>query len=93
MTTGVFWVSKIESAVSTRFAVSGAIILTELYMALSQLPTSYIANAAAFTVMLYLFLGLSRAQVLEKLSKPVMQRYVFISIVLLIVIFGTARWI
>jgi hypothetical protein len=93
MTTGVFWVSKINTEISTRFAFSGAVILTELYIALSQLPTSYVANAAAFTVMLYLYLGLSRAHVLEKLSKPVMRRYVFISVVLLVVIFGTARWI
>lgn len=93
MTIGVFWVSKMNMEVSTRFAVSGAIILTEMYLVLAQLPTSYIANAAAFTVFLYLYLGITRAHLLEKLSKPVMQRYVFVSIILLIVIFGTARWV
>ncbi len=92
-TVGVFWVSKVGSEVSTRFAVAGSIILTELYLVLAMLPTSFMTNAAIFTTALYLFLGLSRAHVLDKLTGVVLKRYLITGGLLLIVVFATSRWI
>ncbi len=89
----VFWASKIEQGMSTRLSVVGAIVVTELFLALGMLPTSFLANAAGLAVALYLFIGLSRAHALERLSKTVLQRYVVIGCVLFLLVFGTAKWI
>jgi len=74
-------------------AIAGAIVMTEIYIALAMLPTSFVTNAAAFAVFLYLFLGLSRARVLDTLTKPVLRRYLATGVFLLAVIFGTATWL
>lgn len=92
-TVGVFWVSKIGSEISARFAITGSIILTELYLVLAMLPTSFMTNAAIFTTALYLFLGLSRAHVLDKLTWVVLKRYLITGSLLLLVVFATSRWI
>ncbi len=92
-TTGVFWVSKVAQEVSTPFALVGAVILAELYVVLAYLPTSFITNAAIFTILFYLFLGLSRAHVLEKLTGLVLRRYLIIGSIFLLVVLLTARWV
>ncbi|MDP2631854.1 MAG: hypothetical protein Q8P30_03765 [Candidatus Uhrbacteria bacterium] len=89
----VFWVSKISAQIGLRFAVVVAILMTELYIALAMLPTSFLTNAAVFAMSFYLLLGLSRAHVLDKLSKKLLKRYVIVAIVLLLIVFGTARWV
>jgi len=91
--TAVFWVSKVSSSVSNLFAFSGALLMTELYIALAMLPTSFITSAAAFSVFLYLYLGLTRVHVLEKISKKVLMRYLRTAVILLAIIFASARWI
>jgi hypothetical protein len=58
-----------------------------------MLPTSFLSNAAGFTVILYAFLGIFRAKALDKLSKKVLSRYLLVSSVLITLIFLTARWI
>lgn len=92
-TIAVFWVSKVGFETGLVFAFAGALVMTEAYIALAMLPTSFVTNAAAFAVLLYLFLGLSRAQVLDTLSRPVLKRYLATGAVLLAVIFGTATWL
>lgn len=92
-TVGVFWVSKIDQERISLYAFSGAVMLTEIFLVLAMLPTSFVTGAAAFTIALYVYLGLARAHVLEKLSKVVLRRYLIIGSLLLMVIFGTARWI
>lgn len=90
---GVFWVSKVDPDISNIFAFVGALIMTEFYFMLAMLPTSFMSNAAAFAVFFYLFLGLSRAHLLEKLTSSVLRRYLTIGSLLLLVIFATARWV
>ncbi len=91
-TLGVFWVSKIDLRSSRGFALMIAVVMTEFYIALSMLPTSFLANAAAFTCGLYLLLGLSRAHHLERLSKEVLRQYLIVGGGLLVLVFATARW-
>jgi hypothetical protein len=91
-TVAVFWVSKIGFETGILFAVTGAILMTQLYMALSMLPTSFVTHAAAFTVVWYVYLGVAREHVLEKLTPGIIRRYAFIGCMLLALIFGTATW-
>jgi hypothetical protein len=92
-TVAVFWVSKIGFETGILFAVTGAVLMAEVYVALGQLPTSFVTHAAAFTVLWYVYLGVARAHVLEKLTPKVVQRYVLLGCALLTIIFGTATWI
>lgn len=89
----VLWVSKISMQTALRFSIICGICLAQTYVVLSLLPTSFVSNAAGFAVILYLFLGLSRAQALEKLSKTVVLRYLSVAGAMLLLIFLTARWI
>lgn len=91
-TMAVFWVSKTGFETGILFALAGAILMTEVYVALSLLPTSFVTHAAAFTVFWYLYLGISRAHVLEKLTPQVVRHYAVIGCMLLVLIFGTAAW-
>lgn len=92
-TVGVFWVSKIGYDTSLRFALAGAIMMTQVYIALALLPISFLANAAVFSIFLYLYLGLTRAHVLDKLTLPILQRYLAVGFVLTILVFLTSRWV
>lgn len=92
-TVSVFWVSKIGFETGRPYAVVGAIIMAELYSVLSTWPTSFVTNAATFAVLLYTFLVLSRANVLERLSKKMVMRTLAFAAVLLVIILGSARWL
>ncbi len=92
-TVSVFWVSKIGFETGRPYAIVGAIIMAELYSVLSTWPTSFVTNAATFAVLLYTFLVLSRANVLERLSKKMVVRTLAFASVLLVIILGSARWL
>ena len=92
-TIAVFWVSKVGFETGLVYAIAGAVVMAELYIALSTLPTSFVTNAATFSVFLYLFLVLSRAQVLDTLHRKMAIRYIATAATLLAVILGTATWL
>ena len=62
-------------------------------MALSYLPTGFYANAAWLTLMMYVYVGLMRAHLLEKMSFMVVRRYVLISGILAAFIAATTSWL
>jgi len=90
---GIFWVSKIDNESAGYYAFVGGLLLTELYVVLSFLPTSFMTNAAAFTCFLYLYFGITRAYILERLSRFVFRRYAAVAGLLLFFVFLTARWV
>ncbi len=92
-TLAMFWVSKVGFETGRRYAFGGALLMTELFLALSFLPTSFVTNAAAYAIFLYVYLGLMRAHVLEKLSKKVVRRYAVTAVLLLAIIFLSAKWL
>lgn len=90
---GTLWVGKIDPHRARPYAFAGAVLITELFAALSFLPTGFYSNAAFLALGVYVFLGLSRAHALHKLSKEVLRRYVTIFAILTFVIALTSRWI
>lgn len=88
----VFWVSKVDFESSYLYALIGALCLAELYMVQSFLPISYITNAAVFTVIYYVFLGLARAHVINKLNRTVVRRYSSIGAIFLLLLLLTTSW-
>jgi hypothetical protein len=91
-TTAVFWVSKIGFETGRPYAVVGAIVMAELYATLSLLPTSFVTNAALFSVLLYAFFVFARANVMERISKMMVLRQTGFVAVLFLLILLTARW-
>jgi hypothetical protein len=90
---GMFWVSKVEHQRALIYAFAGATLLLELFIAMAYLPTGFYTNAAVIALAVYLFLGLSRAHVLEKLTKSILIRYVALGSAMFLAVLGTAQWI
>lgn len=86
------WVGKVDPAPARTYAFVGALLLTELFTVILFLPTGYYANAAFLAVCLYVFLGLSRARFLQKLSGAVAWRYVGLGVGFFLLIAATAPW-
>lgn len=90
---GTLWAGKVDSSWARPYAFAGAVLTTELFAALTFLPTGFYTNAALLALGVYVFLGLSRAHALHKLSKEVLRRYLTVFVVLLLVIALTSQWI
>jgi hypothetical protein len=91
-TTAVFWVSKIGFETGRPYAVVGAIVMAELYATLSLLPTSFVTNAALFSVLLYTFFVFARANVLERVNRRMVLQQSGFVVLLCLLILLTARW-
>lgn len=89
---GTLWASKVDVRHARLYALCGALLVTEFFLAVTYLPTGFYTNAALIALTAYLFLGLTRAHFLETLSPKVVRRYVLTSAVLLIAVLGTSQW-
>lgn len=90
---GTLWAGKVDPVRARPSAFAGAVLTTELFVALSYLPTGFYTNAAFLALGVYAFLGLSRAEALHKLSKEVLRRYLIVFLLLALVITITSRWV
>ncbi|OGL95843.1 hypothetical protein A2348_00325 [Candidatus Uhrbacteria bacterium RIFOXYB12_FULL_58_10] len=89
---GTLWASKVDVRQARLYALCGALLVTEVFMTVSYLPTGFYTNAALIALTAYLFLGLTRAHFVEKLSPSTVKRYVITSSILLTAILGTSQW-
>lgn len=90
---GLCWVSKIENIRSKTFAIVGMFLWIECFVALTFLPSGFYTDAVIITLGFYLFAGLTRAELLRKLSTPVLRRYLIMGICVLFGIILTTQWI
>ncbi|HLD20506.1 MAG TPA: hypothetical protein VJB64_00240 [Patescibacteria group bacterium] len=90
---GTLWAGKVDPQRAKPYAFAGAVLTTELFASLSFLPTGFYSNAAFLALGVYVFLGLSRAHALHKLSKEVLRRYLTVFIGLTILIILTSQWV
>ncbi|EKD33513.1 MAG: hypothetical protein ACD_76C00012G0002 [uncultured bacterium] len=86
------YVSKIDHKRTAVYSAAGALLITELFLSVSFLPSGFATNAALMCVTFYMFLGLSRAHVLEKLTKQIVIRYSALGAAAVALIAGTSRW-
>ncbi len=87
------WVSKIPAAIAASMALLGGWLLVQLFVAISFLPTSFFVNAALVSVVFYVFLGVVRARLLQRLSEEVTRRYAIFGAALFVLILVTAQWV
>jgi len=90
---GTLWVGKVDPQRAKPYAFAGAVLTTELFASLSFLPTGFYSNAAFLALGVYVFLGLSRAHALHKLSKEVLRRYLIVFMMLTVLIILTSQWV
>lgn len=90
---GTLWAGKVDPVRARPYALAGALLTTQLFAVLSFLPSGFYTNAAFLALGVYIFLGLSRAQALHKLSKEVLRRYLVLFVLLSLVIVVTSQWL
>lgn len=90
---GTLWVSKIKRSRGIPYALSGGFIFMQLFVVLSFLPIAHTTNAAVLAAFLYLFLGLSRASFLDRLTKSVFLRYLLLTIIVVGSMLLTTQWV
>ncbi len=88
----VFWVSKISWEAGRMYAGIGALLLTEIYVACSWLPTGYTTNAAVFAVCAAWYLGIMRAHAFQKVHRRLLLRHSLFAGALLLLLFLTTPW-
>lgn len=88
----VFWVSKISWEAGRMYAGVGALLLTEIYIACSWLPTGYTTNAAVFAVCVAWYLGIMRAHAFQKVHKQLLLRHSLFAGAMLLLLFFTTPW-
>lgn len=89
---GTLWASKVDVQKARLYALCGALLVAELFVTVAYLPTGYYTNAALIALMAYLFLGLTRAHFIEKLSPKIIRRYAVTAALILVSVLGTSKW-
>ena len=90
---GTLWASKVEHQRAKPYALAGAILMAQLFLAISFLPSGFYTSAAFVALAFYVFLGLTRASAHHRLSKTLLRRYVVITIILSTTIAFTSQWL
>ncbi|MBI2484812.1 hypothetical protein HYW18_01525 [Candidatus Uhrbacteria bacterium] len=86
------WASKMEEESVRRISIFGSLLLTEFFVVFSFFPLSHLVSAAALALLHYGLLGLLRAELIDRLERRVLVRYLVFVGLLLLLILSTARW-
>lgn len=87
-----FWVNKFDTQKNILFASTIALIMVQLFFALSYLPTGYFVNGFVLSVCYYAFLGFSKNYLQNTLTKNRIWLYLIVIIAALAAILLTAQW-
>ncbi|NBS70620.1 hypothetical protein EBT31_17145 [bacterium] len=88
----VFWVSKMSWEAGRMYAGMGALLLAEIYLACSWLPTGYTTNAAVFAICAAWYLIVMRAHAFQKVTGPLLMRHSAFAAFLILLLFLTTPW-
>lgn len=69
------------------------LLTAQLFWVLSYLPTSYLVNGFIITVILYVTVNLGRFELKHELQSHIIRRYLLISVVVVLLVLATARWV
>lgn len=87
------WVNKIIFGKSLLYILIIGLVLCELAWVLSFLPINFYVSGVFLSVIYYLLSGISRFHLLGTLDVKVIRRHLIISLIMLILILGTTRWV
>ena len=89
----IYWVSKIDWLRARPYVIGGTILVTECFTASLFLPTSLFTSAAMMCVLLYLYIGMTRAELLKKLTVSIARRYLLAASLFLLLLIVTTPWV
>ncbi len=69
------------------------LVCVEIFWTIGFWPTSFYINGLFLSLVFYLILNLTRYQILNKLERKIVARYLIISLVVVLITLGTARWV
>ncbi len=87
-----FWINKFNVQKNWLFVVIIVLVLAELFVAVSYLPTGYYVNSFILTVSLYLMLGFSKHYLSETLNRKRVLTFFVVSGLCLLAVLISARW-
>ncbi len=87
-----FWMQKVDYAKSKYYIYPIVIILLQVLVAFSYLPTGYFVSAFVLTVLAYGMLNLAKLDLQGGLSKKKILTTLIIGVILLLLVLLTARW-
>lgn len=86
------WVNKIEIKNYWPYLIIVNLLLVEVFLAVSFLPTNFYVNGLILAVVYYVLSGLSRNFILKKLNKIIVVRHLLFGIFILAIGLLTAKW-
>ncbi len=89
----MLWVSKVDPNRGSTSAVILGLLLTELFLVLSFLPIGHTTSAVLIASCFYFFLGVSRADLMGRLTRKVLLRYLFFTVVIVATVLSTTKWV
>ena len=92
LTIQLIWDSDTTLAKDYPYLIVITLIITEMFLVVSFLPTSVYVNGFIVTISYYLIGGLSRNWLLGNKERKVVSRYLITSVITLIIILATAKW-
>jgi len=93
LTYQVFWVSEISLISARPYILIITLITMELFLSIRFLPTSAYVNSLVIAIGYYLLTGLGRNWLLNIKEPKVIRRYLAISLISLVIVLITAKWI
>lgn len=88
----VLWICKVEKVRLLPNTFGAVLLLAELFFCLTFLPGGFFPNAALLTLFFYLFLGIVRANLLNRLNRAVLKHYLLAVCLITVTVIITARW-
>lgn len=88
----IFWANKISFKDSKILIIVCALIITEFFLAVSFLPTSYFVNGFILTAVFYFIINVSRDYIKKIFNTNRLRMHLAISFALILLILISARW-
>jgi len=87
-----FWINKIETKKGRPYIIIISLVLGELLITVSFLPTSFYVNGFILTIFYYVMTGLSLDYFYDRIKKWTISKYLIIGILMLLLVLITAQW-
>lgn len=86
------WINKISLRDSKVYIFIATLVLTQIYLIIYLLPSSFYVNGLIFALSYYVIIGLLKQKLLKKLETRLIMRHLTIGLALLLLLLITAKW-
>lgn len=87
-----FWINKLNVEKNWYFILIISLILAQVFIAVSYLPTGYYVNGFVLAVAFYLMIGFSKGYLMESLTRQKIWTYLLVGGLSLLAVLISARW-